>query len=106
MTQYVNQKVVAMERPVTAWVLTVAFVVLLGLYGYFVNGTIMNIVATKGMQSKIADLTSTVGDLEASYISAKSSLTLAYAESLGFAPSKTPSVYIAQKTSGTLTFNR
>lgn len=107
MTQYVQERVASMERPVTVWVLIAMLAGLILSYGYFVNGAIVNIVATKDMQSKIASLTSSVGDLEASYLAAKSSITLDYAHTLGFAEVKSgASTYLAKRPADSLTFNR
>lgn len=107
MTQYVQQKVASMERPVTVWILIGVAFALLFSYAYFVNGAIMNIVASKDMQAKISVLTSSVGDLESAYLAAKSTVTIEYARSLGFSEAKAGSYsYIAKKSASPLTFNR
>lgn len=106
MTQYVQEKVASMERPVTAWVLVGAAIVFLVLYGYFVNGAIVNIVATRDMQAQIADLTSKVGSLESTYLAAKSSITADYAHALGFDTANVNASYIAKRSIGALSFNQ
>lgn len=105
MTQYVQEKVAYMEKPVTAWVLAGMIAALVLSYAYFVNAAIVNIVATKNMQVQISDLTSEVGNLEAEYLAAKSALTLDEAHSLGFVSSGADTSYIA-RTSFSLSFNR
>ncbi len=105
MTQYVQEKVAYMERPVTAWALAGMIAALVLSYAYFVNAAIVNIVATKDMQVQISELTSEVGNLEAEYLAAKSALTLDEARSLGFVSSTSDASYIT-KTSFSLSFNR
>jgi hypothetical protein len=106
MTQYVQQKVAYMERPVTAWALTGMIALVAFSYAYFVNGAIVNIVATKDMQVRISDLTSQVGNLETEYLAAKSSLSMDEAATLGFAPAGTDVAYVAKTSSSALSFNR
>lgn len=106
MTQYVQEKVAYMERPITSWALVGMIVALVFSYAYFVNGAIVNIVATKDMQVEISDLTSEVGNLEAQYLSAKSALSLDDARTLGFIESRADASYIAKRPVGALSFNR
>ncbi len=107
MTQYVQEKVASIENPVTAWALVAIAFVMVGLYGYFINGAIVNIVAARSAQNSIAALTSAVGDLETTYLAARSDLTLEYAHSIGFTEAPVgASSYIASKPTGSLTFNR
>lgn len=96
MTQYVHEKVQTMERPTTVWLLLAIAFLLVAAYGYFVNSAIVNIVSTKGMQAKIAELTSTVGSLEAEYLAAKSSLTMDDARALGLSEAGSQISYVAR----------
>jgi len=106
MTQYVQEKVAYMERPVTAWVLAGMIAALVFSYAYFVNAAIVNIVATKSMQVEISNLTSEVGNLEAEYLAAKSALSIDEAHVLGLVqPGSNPS-YIAKRPSDALSLNR
>lgn len=106
MTQYVQEKVAYMERPITAWVMVGMIAVMVFSYACLVNAAIVNIVATKDMQVQISDLTSQVGNLETEYLSAKSALTIEDAHALGFAISKSEIAYVAKKPVGSLSFNR
>jgi hypothetical protein len=106
MTQYVQEKVIKMENPVTAWALFSLIVGLVFVYAYFVNGTIQNIVEAKDMRVKISALTSSIGNLEASYLEKKGEITLEYAHSKGFVESSSSALYIAKKSEASLSFNR
>ncbi len=106
MTQYVQQKVAYMERPVTAWALTGIIALVVFSYAYFVNAAIINIVATKDMQVQISDLTSQVGNLETEYLAAKSALSMDEAVTLGFASAGSDVTYVAKTPSSALSFNR
>jgi hypothetical protein len=106
MTQYVQQKVAYMERPVTAWALTGMIALVVFSYAYLVNAAIVNIVATKNMQVEISNLTSEVGNLESEYLAAKSALTLDDALALGFAPAGSDVAYVAKTPSSALSLNR
>ncbi len=106
MTQYVQEKVAYMERPITSWALVGMIVALVFSYAYFVNAAIVNIVATKNMQVEISNLTSEVGNLEAQYLAAKSALSIDEAHVLGFVESHSDASYIAKRPVGALSFNR
>ncbi len=106
MTQYVQEKVAHIEKPLTAWILLSTIAVCIFTYAYFVNGAIAHIVATKEMQSNIAVLTTSVSNLESSYLAAKQAVTLDYALARGFTQNISDSVYISKKTVGALSFNR
>lgn len=106
MTQYVKAKVENLEKPVTAWVLLGVISVLVCVYVYFVSGAVVNAITAKDMQSQIAVLTSSVGNLESEYLAAKSSLNLTAALASGFIESKTTPLYIAKKSAVSLSFNR
>jgi hypothetical protein len=97
MTQYVKEKVAKIEQPVTAWILIGVIGALACAYAFFVSMAIANAVSAKEVSAKTAVLTTTVGDLEAEYLAAKSSVDLAYARTLGFEESKSGTIYIAKK---------
>jgi len=70
------------------WCLVICFVFCFASYGYFVRGSIVNIVARQSMEAELSSLSSKVSDLESQYIKAKNSITPELAVSLGFvAPS-------------------
>ena len=54
------------------------------LYVYFVNQTILNIVARENLEGDIVALNSEISEMEFEYISQKNAITLVYAYSLGF----------------------
>jgi hypothetical protein len=106
MTHYVQQKIVFVEKPITAWALLTVIVGLAFTYAYFVNGGISNIVASKDLEEQISAVTSSVGTLESQYLVAKSGISLEYAQSLGYKEAKSATVYVAKKSLGSLSFNR
>lgn len=106
MTQYIQEKVIHMERPITAWFLVGIALTLIFSYAYFVNASIMNIVQAKANQSQISTLVSSVGSLESTYLAGKSALTIESARAMGFVESKTDTTYIAKSSATALTFNR
>ena len=105
MTKYVQEKVETMERPTTVWALVTIAILLVMAYGYFVNSAIVNIVATRSMQSKAAEITSSIGALEAEYFAMKSSLTMDEARSIGLSDPKARVAYVA-KSSQSFSINR
>jgi hypothetical protein len=106
MTQYVQERVARLETPVTAWVLLSMIFALSCIYAYFIHGAIGNIVATKGMSSQISAVTSVIGNLEASYLAAKTSVSLEYAMASGFEVSKSDTIYVTKRSPASLSFNR
>ncbi|MEK7607856.1 MAG: hypothetical protein AAB484_02980 [Patescibacteria group bacterium] len=106
MTQYVQAKIETMEQPMTAWIfLSIAFL-FISAYVYFVNGAITYIVATKNMHAEIAQLASSVGNLEGQFLSTKTEINIEYARSIGFIESLVEPTYIAKRPSISLSFNR
>jgi hypothetical protein len=106
MTQYVQEKVATIERPVTAWTLIAIIFGLVCVYAYFVNGAIMNAVLAKEMRAEVSSLTSSVGTLEAQYLAAKSSVNLETALASGYGESQSDTIYIAKRGAAPLSFNR
>jgi len=66
------------------WSLFSVFFVLLFVYGYLVNTTILNAVAKQNMQSEMISLNSNLNTLEFQYLNLKNKITIDYAKSLGF----------------------
>jgi hypothetical protein len=106
MTQYVQERVATIERPVTAWALLCLIFGLVCVYAYFVNGAIVNAVLAKEMRTEISSLTSSIGALEAEYLAAKSSVSLESALASGFGASESDTIYIAKRGTTPLSFNR
>lgn len=74
------------------------------LYAYLVNKTIMNAVAREETNEKIAELSSTIGNLEFSYMSEKSGITLEVAHARGFRDA-TPTQFISRVGGSVVTYN-
>lgn len=106
MTQYVQERVERMERPVTAWALLAIIFALICVYAYFVNGAIVNAVLAKEMRTEISSLTSSVGTLEAQYLALKSDVNLEEALASGFSESESDTIYVAKRGAAPLSFNR
>jgi len=106
MTQYVTAKVQTIEKPVTAWILLGVIAVLLSVYVYFVSGAVAHVIAAKDMQTNIAALSSSIGNLESTYLAAKSSLDLDSALASGYVEPKDVALYVSKKTPVALSFNR
>ncbi|HET8574572.1 MAG TPA: hypothetical protein VFM02_00155 [Candidatus Paceibacterota bacterium] len=63
---------------------------LFGLYGYFINATILNIVGERNMENQTEQASAKVSQLEYQYVALSSGLNMAYAEQLGFHPVDNP----------------
>lgn len=66
------------------YILAVAAFFMLATYVYFVNQTVWNVVSRQNAVKTIYKVSSEVAELEASYMSLSSSLTLDHAHALGF----------------------
>jgi amino acid transporter len=55
-----------------------------GLYIYFINATVHNVVARQNLEAESAQLSLSIGSKEFQYITKRNSVTLALAHSLGF----------------------
>lgn len=66
------------------------------LYGTFLRGAIMNVVARETLEKEIRDKTSDLGSLETEYISLKNAVTLEVARARGFAAPVSTSYITAQ----------
>jgi len=53
-------------------------------YVYFINQTILNIVARENLEGDIVALNSEISEMEFEYIAQKNKITLSYAYSVGF----------------------
>ena len=106
MTQYVSAQVENIERPITAWFLVGLIGALLGVYVYFVSGAVAHVIAVKDMQSQIAVLTSSIGNLESNYLAIKSDMSLEGALAAGYTEPKELALYVSKKSPIALSFNR
>jgi hypothetical protein len=87
------------------YILASVLVVVFMLYAYLVNRTILNVVAREQTQKQITSLSSSIGNLEFKYITAKNSVTLDLAHSKGFIDSNSTTFIARKANSSTLTYN-
>lgn len=80
-------------------------VTLLALYGYFLFGAIQNGGEIGRLQSTISEQSSTLGELEGSYMALKKTISIDEAYELGFTSSVSP-VYLSQGAHNTVALNR
>lgn len=66
------------------WCLVLFMISFSGLYIYFVNGAIINVVERQKIEIEMASINSRISDLESSYISLNNKINLEYAFSAGF----------------------
>jgi len=66
------------------WSLIGILFVFAGLYMYFINATIHNVVAKQNLENEASHLTLAIGSQEFKYIQMRNNVTLAMAYSLGY----------------------
>ena len=84
-----------------------AIIILVGLYGFFVSTSIINVLVREEIRQSIADLHSEISGLESNYLELKNSITLALAYDLGFT-NTVKKTFVTRKTLSRkgLTFNQ
>ncbi len=87
------------------FVLSAMLLSIFALYFYFVNKTIMNVVARESIQRNIASLSGGIGELEFKYISLKNNVTLDLAHAQGFQDVSGTKFLARNQKSTTLTYN-
>ncbi len=85
---YTLHTVVEKRIVLLVWGFAVAFIAFLSLYSYFVKITVFHIVERSSYEQKIGAITSEIGELEFTYGSLKSKITLDTAEELGLSASE------------------
>ncbi|MES2436835.1 MAG: hypothetical protein V4519_02390 [Patescibacteria group bacterium] len=85
------------------FVLASCLVTVFAVYAFMVNKTIMNVVAREDLEQEIANLSSTIGELEFKYMSVKSKVTLDLAYEKGFQDA-VPSQFVS-RTGPALSYN-
>jgi len=70
------------------WGLCATILVLLFMYGYFVNTTVLNIVERKNLEEGLESLRSTFSSLESEYLALTGKIDTEFAKSLGFNETK------------------
>lgn len=68
------------------------------LYVYFVNQTVMHVVARENAEQAISNLSAEVGSMELAYIAVRNEITLSYAEENGFNASEHTAFVARQDT--------
>lgn len=77
-----------------------------GLYMYFVNGAIVNVVERQKIEKEIVALNSRISELESSYFGLNNQISFNYALSMGFVK-MAGEKYVSRKTfSANLSFNQ
>ncbi len=66
------------------WVITTVLFVSTLFYGFFISVTVSNIVERKSLETRIAETSVNIGELESVYMSLRTEITPTLAESLGF----------------------
>ncbi len=79
------------------WSITSAIFMLMGMYIYYINLTVHNVVARQNLENEASSLTLLIGNKEFEYISKRNQVNLALAYSMGFTEVKSKS-YISMKT--------
>lgn len=94
------------ERRALATLFSV-MIVLVGLYGFLISTSIINVLVREEVGQNIADLHSYISDLESEYLMLKNSITLGLAYDLGFTDTA-KKTFVTRKTlsSKGLTFNQ
>lgn len=87
-TVYTLHNIVEKRIVLLVWGFAVAFIAFLSLYSYFVKITVFHIVERRTFEQKISAITSEIGELEFTYGSLKSTITLDTAHNLGLSNSE------------------
>ena len=76
-----------------------------GLYMYFINATVHNVVARQNFEAEAGKLTLAIGSQEFKYIEKRNGVTLELAYSLGFEDVKEKKFISQGKSGGQVSFN-
>lgn len=108
MTKAIKNKILGIENLERKlfWYFALFIIVFSGLYLYFINQTIINVVERQNNEKRIARVNSQISDLEVSYLDLKNRINMDYALSKGFVKVSNEK-YMSRKTfSGNLSVNR
>ena len=83
MSRAISNKIHGIEKKLFL-ILAVSFFFSLGLYGYFVGKSIINIVVREEIEFQIAEVNSTLSGVELEYLSQKDTINLLFAKEQGF----------------------
>lgn len=100
------QKVLSIkESPITFYILIGAVVFSAILYIYCINASVRNVVARKDTEKAISTLKNKVSELEYSYMSKESTITIDSAQSLGLSELKDKIFISKNGSTKALSFN-
>lgn len=70
------------------------FLILFGLYIYFVSASVVQVIARKEIDRELAHINSRIGDLESTYITAKQAIAADTIAQYGFVALPKPKIYV------------
>ena len=83
MSRTISNKIHGIEKRLFL-ILAILSIISLGLYGYFVGKSIVNIVVREEIELQIAEVNSYLSDLELEYLSQKDAVNFLFAKEQGF----------------------
>ena len=100
------QKVLSIkENPITFYILMAGVVFAAIFYIYCINASVRNVVARKDTEKTIATLKNKVSELEFSYMSKESGITIDSAQNLGLSELKDKIFISKNNSTKTISFN-
>ncbi len=99
-----KERILQINREKTIfWGLLMTLIFAIGLYMYFINTTVRNVVASQDLETKITQLNLAISSKEFQYIKNRNAVNLTLAYSMGFrdASAKT---YITEKSTKSVSF--
>jgi hypothetical protein len=85
------------------WALLTTFIFAIGLYMYFINTTVRNVVASQNLETKITQLNLAISSKEFQYIKNRNAVNLNLAYSMGFRD-VSAKTYITEKSTKSVSF--
>lgn len=89
-------KIIFIFQKKILWSVLALLILTVGVYAYFVNGAIFNIVERQNVLRELSSLTSSVSELESDYSIVRNTLTQEHARTLGFDEPK-KKVFVSEK---------
>ena len=108
MTKTFKNKILNIEDPKKKvfWSFVMFAIMFSGLYLYYVNRTIINVVERQNIEKQIANINSRISDTEISYMNLKNNINYEFAVSKGFVRVSNEK-YVSRRASGdNLSVNR
>jgi hypothetical protein len=82
------------------WAMVATIVLFVGMYIYFVNKTVLNVVARQNVEAQTSNLNTELGNLESQYIASKNGVTMALAQQMGFQEVANQEIFITRQADG------